>query len=1628
MSFEELLVTLNEKRISLKLEDQKVSVFDPENNLEDVLIAELRKYKGQLKSWLSEGSGYTESDFPYSKLTSAQIASIEKAHPGLERLYIATPMQSGLLYHGLLESEGSLYISQWYCDLVGEVDVDVLQSAWETVISRHNILRTCFVALDTEQIHQLVAKEVALPFVSEDLRGLTAAEQQQKLTSIRELEKGQGFDFAVPPLMRIHLCRLADDSYHFLWTRHHALLDGWSSSIIFGEVIECYRSLLNRSALELQTPADYEDYIGWLYHQNGAEARDFWTEALNGFREPTQLRISKKTPPETAAGVDNVKILFDEKVTAKLEALAQASKCTMSAVFQAAWSYLLHRYSAEDQVVFGSTVSGRPAELSGVERMMGLFINTIPIRVQIRADQSLGELLSDLQTKIVGYNKFGYLSLTDIQRTTGVENGTPLFHTLLGFESFSSNNEISSQASDLSDGFSVKNVNAHNQSNYDLVLLGSLQNQRLSFGLNYQCKLYDAVQMQRLAEQMQQVLTEMAAGGLALRLSDIDLLGKDLQQEILVDWNATDTGHDSEVCLHQLFERQVVACANRVALISGAHSLTFQALNERANRLAHFLVDSGVRPDSFVGLYLDRSIDMMVALLAVLKAGGAYVPLDVGQPIDRLMSVLDDANPKVVLTQVSNRANLLNAECAVVCLDAPEFRDQLQSHSVENLDTAALGVTSNHLAYMIYTSGSTGLPKGVLINHGSVVNFLSFAKDAFLSGHVDGAVVSSPITFDATVQSLYVALIGGKYVDLLPEERVPIESLANRMFETDQSLLFKITPAHLRALTKLDIIPNESARHVIVVAGELLTHDTIAPWVTHYLPNSTFINEYGPTEATVGSSVFPIDRRALKKYGHAIPIGKPIANTKYYVLDGDLRPQPIGLEGELYIAGAGVARSYHNRDELTSAKFVTSPLSTASNDILYRTGDVVRWLDDGNLEFIGRTDNQVKIRGFRVELGEIESKIETCDGVKSAVVALLDDDQRLAAFVVHEEKFDEDEVLKNARQSMLIESFKNRLAAQLPDFMLPASFTFVEEMPLNPSGKVDRKALSQLDATIQSSVDYEAPRSEIEKQLCQLWQEVLKVNRVGVNDNFFALGGDSIVSIQLVSRAKSMGLVFSVRALTEFPTVAELAVNVNRGTAVAAPQGEVSGRIPMLPIQLQFFERNYTLPDHYNQSVFLETSEGFDETALSTLVEAILRRHDALRTRFDLQKVSAEQLPFDPNMLTQCVSSRDFSHMDDAARLVESKNTYHRAHASLDIQTGAIFKAVFFDYGQGTGRLLLVAHHLVVDGVSWRILIRDLESGWRQWSQEQPIRLAAKTSSIQQWGQALHQYAYSAAIEKERAYWLSQLSIEVAPITKRIESSANGVRENQLARFSLDESRTQSLLGACNEAYRTQVNELFLTGLLMAYARWTDGHSVMINLEGHGRDDIFEKLDLSDTVGWFTKIYPLILSSNDSLNDVGELIKSVKDQHRQVPNSGVGFGVLKNIKKDRDLLELYEQQEGAAIKFNYLGQFDNTISKKGVFQPVTDGGKLTGSSVAEENSETNDAMLITGEFVDDRLHFIVSLSGEFTGVGHFASLFEQSLIDIVVCCEEANAQSALLTTSKAVIGKSDELRDKGISV
>ncbi|MES2259415.1 MAG: amino acid adenylation domain-containing protein [Pseudomonadota bacterium] len=1420
---------------------------------------------------------------PLTRLSQAELEEFGLDAERVADIYPVSPMQAGLLFHGAFGDGGGAYLIQLRIDIEG-LDAGRFKAAWQTVFERHDVLRTGFLP-QRDVALQWVAKQVALPWREYDWRAQAA--QAGALDLLAEAEVAQGFILEQAPLTRLVLVRTGERRHQLIWSIHHLLTDGWSMSQLMGDVLRAYDG-----AVPAAPAGRYRDYIGWLQRRDAAASETWWRTHVAQLDEPTRL-AGTLPPQEAGQGYGRQQLVIGEAATQALQGFARRERVTVNTVVQAAWALLLNRYTGQETVCFGATTSGRPADLAGAERMQGLFINTLPVVCRIDADARTGDWLRSLQALNLEVREHEHTPLYDIQRWAG-QGGQGLFDSLLVFE----NHPVDEALKAVQGETKFELLASRDQTNYPITLVLAM-GATLAVNAGFNRAQFSAAGIASLLEQWQSLLGEMARG---TAVGNLQLAEPATRPALLaLSVNAEHYGGNRPV--HKVIEEQVVLTPAAPALLFDGETLNYAELNLRANRLAHHMIGLGVGPESKVGIALERSVEMVVSLLAVLKAGGAYVPLDPDYPQDRLAYMLEDSGIAWLLTHSALAGRIPQAQAQALLLDQLSL-DSAPSH---NPDVALDG---ENLAYVIYTSGSTGRPKGAANRHRSLYNRLAWMQQAYQLDAGDTVLQKTPFSFDVSVWEFFWPLmVGARLAVARPgDHRDPARLVA--LIQAAQVTTLHFVPSMLQAFVAHDGMAACTSITRVVCSGEALAAEVQAE-LLQKLPRASLYNLYGPTEAAIDVTHYTCDGDATR----GVAIGRPIADTQTYVLDTALNLVPRGVAGELYLGGIGLARGYLNRPGLSAERFVADPFG-ADGERLYRTGDLVRWRDDGQLEYLGRLDHQVKIRGFRIELGEIEAQLMAQDGVREAVVVAQEGagGMRLVAYVS-----------AHAGAALDAAQLKEGLSASLPEHMVPGVIVVLETLPLNPNGKVDRKALPKPEL---AGVSYEAPQGETETVLAQIWAEVLGAARIGRHDNFFELGGDSILSLQITGRARRAGFRLSPKNLFERQTVAELASVLQFEQSISPGQAAAQGEAILLPMQAGFLARDMADRNHWNQSVLLHGRAPLDGAALQSALGALLERHDALRLRFTRQpdgNWTQAYAPFEAAMVELVLWRRIAADAADIETLCQA------AQRSLDIGAGPLLRAVLIDVEDGSQRLFLAIHHLAVDGVSWRILLEDLQAAYGEAARGQVVSLSARTSSVQAWGTALA--GYPARHADELAWWQALAGTQAALAPDHPEAERSGLHL-ATARVRLDSVRTQALLQQAAAAYRTRINDILLTALGRALCNWSGHEKILIDLEGHGREDLYEQIDLSRTVGWFTSLFPVALAPQGEL---GQALKRTKEMLRAIPNNGLGHGVLRHLGSAGQRAALASLPQPQVV-FNYLGQFEGSFNEDGPWTVAAESG------------------------------------------------------------------------------------------
>ncbi len=1417
---------------------------------------------------------------------------------------------------------------QGLIEIEGPLDRERLQEALDWVVQQHEILRTGFGVFPGMTVPVQVIYEVTAGFDDiQDVSALAADERTVRLEALWQDMSIQPIDYTKPLSIFTVLVRLAADQHRLFVSLPALCADLLTLEQLVLELAQAYKVGNGHPASTPQNvPVQYADFAQWQHELLAADStgRRFWYNRLS-----PDLFQGRLAFEEGGAETHFVPAVLPRKVAIARMPFETPAK----AVLLACWTALLARHSGSREGVIGLLLDGRNDELQGA---LGAYAKVVPLAYHLDLMIPFGEWVGRMHQTVLEAQRWqDYFVWKD-------EAAGPLYCPA----SFAY-----VPASEVQHAGPVSFILTTQSACIDRFKFNLIVVERgddLTLELHYDPTRFSTQAITCLLGQLQ-TLIEHAAQAPNTAIADLRL-SSDAERRQLVGC-VSRTIHRWRT-LHQPFEAQAAKTPAAPAVSCDGYTISYGDLNAQANQLAHHLQGRGIGPEDRVGLYLGRSLDMVIGILGVLKAGAAYVPLDPSYPPERLTYMLEDAGITLVLTQKMLAPNLPSSTAAVVCLD--HDRSLFASLSAE---APEVKVAADNLAYVIYTSGSTGRPKGVAVSHRNALHSTEARLD-YYRDPVGAFLLVSSFAFDSSVAGVFWTLSQGGCLCLVPEALLQdLPALADLIERRQVSHLLGLPSFYSLLLEHISAARLSSLRTVIV-AGEACPREAVT---RHHalLPAMQLFNEYGPTEGTVWCSVYQClrDGRAL-----SIPIGRPIANMQLYILDAQLGSAPIGISGELYIGGEGLARGYLDRPTLTAERFVPNPLGGPGSR-LYRTGDLARYWPDGNIEFLGRADRQVKIRGFRIELGEIEAALLACPGIDEAVVMAQEGgggQQRLIAYVAGAQS--------NAGSP---QALREALLVRLPDTMIPAQFIVLDKLPRLPNGKVDRKSLPAPGSTNALSSRYVPPRNAIEQLLGGLWAELLRIERVGIHDNFFELGGDSILSIQLVSRARKAGLKFTARQLFEHQTIAALAPMVECLEEVRAPEpalSPVGGEVPLTPIQRWFFEQNFPHPEHWTHTLLLRLTETIDAAALEAAVARMIMHHDALRMQFikgddGWRQITSSKIP-SPSMgegegggvsAYQRIDLMNISEHEQRALIEQTAKDM----TAIDISSGLMFRVIWFDRGANCpGSLLVVTHHLVADGLSWRILLEDLQTAYRQISEEQAVALPPKTASFQQWATRLQAHASSEQVRQEAPYWLDPQRERIEPLRVDNPDGGNAEAATEVLRVALGKADTQALLQKVPPVYRTHIDDVLLTALALTLCRWSRNSAVLVDLDRHGREAPFDGVNVSRTVGWFTSVFPMLLTVDPDA-DLGTTLKSVKEQLREVPYNGLHYGLLRylacndetetgspdGVERDpgeagahiRDVPGLrcasskLRQLPASQVLFNYLGQLDQTFAEAPLF-------------------------------------------------------------------------------------------------
>ncbi|MBZ5721324.1 MAG: amino acid adenylation domain-containing protein, partial [Acidobacteriia bacterium] len=1338
--------------------------------------------------------------------------------------------QQRLWFLDQLEPGNPLYNIPQMIRMRGALHVEALEKSLNQIVRRHEALRTTFVTVANQAV-QVIAAELSLPLPITDLSNLSKSEREAETERRAKAEALRPFDLAKGPMLRAQLLRLGAEEHVLLLTMHHVASDRWSMGLVSEELAALYTAFVQGRPSPLpELPVQYADYAAWQREWLTGEALEsqitYWKQQLAGAPPVLELPTDRPRPAIQTYRGSTEKLMLPAELVEQLRALSQSEGVTLFMTLLAAFQTLLSRYSGQEDIVVGSPIANR--KYAEIEPLIGFFVNTLAFRTDLSGDPSFRDLLVRVKEVSLGnyaHQDIPFEKLVEELQPARSLSHNPIFQVLFALQN------APMQALELP-GLRLERLPVYTDTSmFDLSCYAIEVPEGLLLRAEYNTDLFDACTITRALNHFQ-VLLESIAARPGCRITELPLLTESERQQVVFEFNKTSANFPKDFCIHHFVEAQVERAPDAVALVCGNQRITYRDLNRRANQLAHFLAKRGVGPEVLVGICAARSPEMLVGILAIMKAGGAYVPLDPAYPKDRLACILEDAKAHVLLTQEALRSDLPPFGGLVVCLDT-----EWPAIAGEPETNFASPVKPENLGYVLFTSGSTGRPKGVALEHRSAATFIHWAKTVFTPEELRGVLFATSVCFDLSVFEMFVPLsVGGKII--VAENALYLPSLPAK----DEVTLINTVPSAIAELVRMNGVP--SSVQTVNLAGEALP-DVLVEKIYAGTTVQRVYNLYGPTEDTTYSTYTLVPR------GTAVTVGRPIANSQAYILDPHLNPLPVGVPGELYLAGEGLARGYFGHPELTAERFVRNPFSGQSSSRMYRTGDLCRWLPDGNIDYLGRIDNQVKLRGFRIELGEIESVLDQHPGVRQSVVVAREDEPGLKRLVAY--------VLPDLQPPPSVEDLRSHIKKSLPEFMIPAAFVSMDAFPLTPNGKVNRRALPAPEYD-RPELQYVAPRNSTEEQIAGIWSEVLRVPQIGIRDDFFALGGHSLLATQVVSRLRqAFAAELPLRAVFEAPTVEGLAVRVEATQRV--PESETIPRaardrdLPLSFAQQRLWFLDQLEPDDplYNIPWALRVSGSLDVKALKHSLDAVIERHEALRTTFSSSEGQPVQRIGPALRITPLCE--DLTHLSDAERETEARRlVMEEAQRPFNLGRGPLLRAGLLRLNSKDHILLLNIHHIVSDRWSMGVLSQELAALYGAYIEGKPSPLPPLPVQYADFAVWQRQRMQGEFVEKQLAYWREQLK-DAPPVlelpTDRPRLAAESFR-GAVAPITFSKRTTEQLNALSRQTGATLFMTL-LAGFQALLARYSGQDDIVVGAPIANRN----RAELEGLIGFFANTLAL---------------------------------------------------------------------------------------------------------------------------------------------------------------------------
>ncbi|MCY8935163.1 amino acid adenylation domain-containing protein [Bacillus atrophaeus] len=1402
------------------------------------------------------------------------------------------------------------------------------------------MLRTHFLVEDGE-VYQKVAAEIEAKVEYDEIEYANEEDKKRLL-----MEFIRPFDLETAPLFRIKVIKVHQGADLLFFDMHHIISDGLSTNII----IEDFKTLYSGKIL---TPLriQYKDYSEWIRSRDLTDQREYWHNEFKDVPSSLELPLDYPRPQFQSFRGHTVECTIEPEIKENIIKLCKQTGTTEYMVLLSAFMVLLREYSHQEDIVVGSPFSGRVHP--DTEKILGMFVNTLVMRGKPQGDKSFHTFLEEMKEKCLQAQANQEYALEELIENLDLvrdSSRNPLYDIVFSFQNI---DEVSLEG----EGLRFKDIGIErNISKFDITMTVEALQKGYGLSFEYCSDLFSENSIDQMMVHYVQILKEITQNP-TRKIIDINVVSPTEKEKILDEFNTISLSTPLDKNIVTRFEDQVAQIPDKVAVCADGKEITYQELNVKANELAVRLREMGIGRDDYVAIMAERNIETIIGICGIIKAGGAYVPVDPAYPLERVAYMLEDCKPKAILVNGSSYA--YKGDIPIVDVSEAMRWTGRQENPV-NINTV------NDLIYLIYTSGTTGKPKGVMIEHKGVTrlvhrpNYVKLNKDTVI-------LQTGSLSFDAATFEIWGALLNGGELHISSQDLIMDASALKCVIEGQKITMMWLTVTLFNQLVNEDVTVFNQLK-TLIFGGEKVSEVHIRKFKKEN-KKTQLINGYGPTETTTFATYYPIDADQVKV---KTPIGKPISNTTTYIMN-EGRLCGIGMAGELCIAGDGVARGYLNNPELTKAKFIPNPYGSG---MMYCSGDLVKWLQDGNIEYLGRIDDQVKLRGFRIELGEIESVIRQIKDIRDTALIISEKEQEksICAYLVGEKVLD-------------IKAIRQELSKHLPAYMIPSHMMQIECIPVTRNGKLNKKALPKIE--VNSEETYVAPRNQTEEEIVSIFSGILGINNLGVTDSFYDMGGDSIKAIRVVSKLREANYSVSMREIIQFQTVENVAKVIRRvEEKEESRQEEISGEVPLTPIQDTFFKWKLNNPNHFNQSVLLANPEGFNEEAVKQSLLAIVKHHDILRAIF---KDGKQEILSIKHCEKPELRIYDFSELKDEklSKAIEVKND--ELQKSINLATGPLVKCALFKTTNGD-HLMIAIHHLVVDGVSWRIILEDFESSYKQYIKTKEIELPKKTTSYQEWSNELFKYGSSSELQKEVSYWNGVLENANFGETDADMDGAD-IGSGRIS-FEIDARKTSKLVHL-GKVYNAEFQEILLASLARANELWQRHKKLTLFLEGHGREEFSNNLKIDRTVGWFTTIYPITIEALDTLEN--SIVKT-KEILKTVPNSGIGYGIIQHQQGEKI------SNINIDISFNFLGELSRGKSRF-IKSPFP-----TGTQIAEENIISN---LIINSIIDEgKLKLDI-----FYNKGKYSEYIIQQLKN---CYEKTLLEAIEHTNNLAVNGKVEQ--------